>query len=183
MSSPDSHSPLDQEIGEHEKELKELLRRVMREPLEPALKGVEHLQEQLGVVEDKVRDLRDADIPELWKKLRKIQEAVDDLRANISDEMPKLLASQRREVLSSTEKMTQSLDKNLASLDAGFSGIAAAMVHQGKQLQQSSDQLSKDLLKALERMTGLEAHQSRLQIGTISALILALVALLISLLR
>ncbi|MDM0010156.1 hypothetical protein QTI51_37295 [Variovorax sp. J22G73] len=92
-------------IDAQEREIKELLQRVMREPLQPLSEGLDKTTSRLESLEQQVDDLRTGTIAALMAQVSKVDRAIGDLRRSSNDLADEL-----------TDTLIPSLDRGLDNL-------------------------------------------------------------------
>jgi len=98
---------IQQEIERHEEELKSLLTRVLREPLDPLHERLQGLSIRLYKLEDQIEKIRKEDLTALNLMHEKTWKVIDKLLTDINDRMSESESTYRGLLSSSVTQLTQ----------------------------------------------------------------------------
>jgi len=100
---------IQQEIERHEEELKSLLTRVLREPLDPLRKCLQDLSIHLDELEDQIKKIRKEDLTALNLKHEETGNVIDKLLTNINARMSESESTYHDLLSSSVTQLTQTI--------------------------------------------------------------------------
>ncbi|MES2899528.1 MAG: hypothetical protein V4723_07355 [Pseudomonadota bacterium] len=120
------------EIDRHEREFKDLLTRVMREPLTPVVESVRGLDARLGAMTDLLQDLREVDLgtlhihaEDVTKNFRKLKSCVEEGLLDVEHKMLPLFDT----LLLQQDEGRRDLREHFVQLSAQSVQTAGAMQH------------------------------------------------------
>lgn len=149
-------------IDEQEKELKQLLARVMKEPLDPVVERIDSLSQRLEMVEKQCQETQDDHIPALGRVLKaqadetrkRLESLRDDLGEDIEELLSSTLAQLSQDFALLREEQGQSREA-LAQLseEQAMRGRAAeaALERQRMQFEQSGVRLVDELRQGMDK--------------------------------
>jgi predicted nuclease with TOPRIM domain len=100
---------IQQEIERHEEELKSLLTRVLREPLDPLRECLQELSIRLDKLEDQIEKIRKEDLTALNLKHEETGNVIDKLLTNINARMSESESTYHDLLSSSVTQLTQTI--------------------------------------------------------------------------